>query len=1263
MRRFSSFILFCVTQTIAIQIIGQSFDHTEINISPDNHFEIAFFNVLFDEEVYLGEMALSSLPLNIGQMGGMPEAILMQMGSARLSCPCIGCSNQYSTCNGTVCKWESYVEGSFNGPPPILIPAPSLRDPLYVIFSLFAGFAASDIQVVPVHNQFVAAKITRFFDSQNSRWIDIMPRNIDLSQCSIDFTESLNPILDANAVPINVVASGFTNSERTCNYTEFAERSVELFAAIELLGTEVDPTKMQDISWSVGSILARDVWLGCTDLAQSFLVTETVNTTIQGGAMCYYDRSDPRWEEDPCCNNKLSFYQCCAPKQVTAQHTSVVGINSLLVEGTCRNREAVTLVIEEFASNVERVQACDLQMKTRGLGLDLWSSLTSFMQKCNEDIYGIGGTPPTCKTDQDCWTRCEASSGYCVVPYDNPETYLIACFAASMNQEMELYLKMMWNVTDDSQFLGVFTEHLTDDGCKGPTSWKYQGGMQQFSVTNCNNGDNNCWCDNQSGSCYQNIYVMPNMTGCLAEEACNWKNDASEMECIAKSPENFCGDCYGNQCWDRTNPSTCQVVIQQGESCGDYGLQSSDYNNQVCLVANITDVASCIPGDICPNNGDANNRWCSSSCYIPSATSQELCNLVSDAFWDTNVQNGVGFCHIYVGDRRTCLAINDTAWFPGRNYMGGFMNTKSLCDQGECSAGSNIPERECLNTYSCDTSCITCVARDYSEGTLCYRQGLTLDMCTGYYGGVYDNVTGNGLCNFAWIKDEIECENAGHFFESCSSLSIGSCRQCEEGSSDCPIVHNAVLGCKVNYWGQCKTREQCEGSGTCNDWEFQNWNNPYCMGPSASSSSNCTGVCVTSFENDIWGNPQCPYPLGWSRLGCVDLLITDPQVCRAGNATWVNRAFTRDECESHGNGCSERRFSQPTPKDHDSCLECGGTYKSMYHWTPARWESGNIKNLNWTSRKWESINTWGPTINWTKLNDVMNVAVGHMMQKAVKTQFLCKYGLLTANIEKIACDCGQETGSNCFNNMTSVQIGETTLFPGYSVINDWGSVTLEVDGNSTSNWTEPVNVTISSSSDLSFLLFRHRTGATPLGIFPNIYATVLNDYGDVVGQIVSSAHTFVFSSGSVHGALDINNGIPIDPVYTVADFGISNGTHVTAQFMNVLINTNFNPVRYTGTFTKQGTYYIIYRLADTSHHSPVTTGSVHSTTGSVHATTTESSVTAGTVQAQSSAQSQVGVLIVAGILAGSVVMVVGAAVSAMVCRRSTKLGYTEVHKD
>lgn len=841
MGRWFYLLILWLTNALAIHITSQTYNNADVNIDSQTHFEIAIFTIDFDANVFINGTAISHLPLDpdprMGGNGGtvMPLAMTLQMGATIMTCPCLGCSSpDFPDCTNTTCTWSSVMSGQNKGPPTSLIPVPALKDPLYVVFSIFAGKTGSEIDIVPVTNRVMLGKITKNFDSGQSKWIPYVPSKVDFTKCTLSFPISPNPVTLANGTAIGpLTTTNFTEQQRVCNYTEYVQKLSGLLDSINALDTASTQDDMNAAGWDVGSILARDVWIACSALAQSMLVYQTSNQTILGDAKCYYDNTDPRWLADPCCNTQLSWTQCCAPKQVTVEINSVIGFDSSQMNQACHHPPQSILVLSDYVINSQKAELCAQQTKDAGFGVDMWSSLTSFMQVCQQDIFGSGSGPPACKTDTDCWTSCNTNMQQCVVPYNNPTSYLIACFSEKMSPEMQRFLRKTWGLTaasTEQAFESSFLNHTSDMGCQGPSSWLYQGGWQATSVFNCSQSDNNCFCNlggpNGTQQCIKNVYIMPNQTGCLADMKCNWdtSNAVTNVTCLAKTPNHFCGDCQGQQCWDQTRPSVCQTWIGPGENCSLLNMTSDQYNTGQCNVP-FTNETDCVPDGLCPpssvNSGfqQVYSRWCGATCYYPNALNSSTCANKTHApiftNWDISAKGGSGFCRVSYWNKQDCLSANAT-WFSGRYYADGILDTTTKCSAGECNMGSWFTQSQCTSLHFCNTPCKICVADDWSQGNLCFAKNVSSSNCTTNLGGQFVS----GICEFQWLNNRNSCESAGHTFESCDDLTanLSLCSACQGGTNGCPITQNSILKCKVNNWGACPTQQQCQSTGICDDW-------------------------------------------------------------------------------------------------------------------------------------------------------------------------------------------------------------------------------------------------------------------------------------------------------------------------------------------------------------------------------------------------------------------------------------------------------------
>lgn len=858
----SIFVLF-IAGTLSISITNHTYTQAEITLNGGQKMKLVLFAVDFNQKVFLNGTDVASLPLtpvNIGQ-SIFPRSMTMQMGATVLRCPCSGCgSSQFPECNATVCSYSSIPQMS-NGPPTSLLPLPAVKEPVYIIFSVMAGKDVTSLNPQALENRTMVGKIKEFYDPALGSWVSLVPPSLDPSQCILEFSSTGNSTFtnqSGNKIGPLSTSGPFVEFKGPCNSTEYRNIALQLFDSIANMSLATSSDLVQNQAWALAAYMARDAWLSCTRLAEDLLVYELTNRTLTGDQSCHYTTDQPEWALDPCCNSRLNYDQCCVPRVVQIQEEAVVGFDQQKVVARCGSPDKANLVLSQYVLNSQQAELCDDQAKRNGYDVGAWDTVMRFVTTCNQDIFGTGG-PPSCKTNDDCWTRCDATLGQCVIPWDDLETPLTNCFVQTMDAELQRYLRKKWGLTaqaNTTEFLNVFRTNMLNPGCKGPNSWLYNGYWNSSIVFNCTLGDTNCSCFVNGGQnvCQTTTYVPPNQAGCLAEQACNWVNWPTQPNatyCAAKTPSPFCGDCHGS-CYDRTVLSTCSIPWINTQGCLNRGGTPQQGNPMWCTLSQGSNNTQCIPSGLCsppPPGQSPLNDQCSASCYLAGVNTSSAClaraaNGITPA-WDNNTRiNGTGVCRLpNIWSEPACntSGITNATWFHGRYYVSGWYDTPPKCATGQCSLGSWIPQDQCAQTAACTQTCKTCESKAGKQ-SFCF-QLTNSTYCTNTLFGVYNS----GICSFDWFQTKSSCEAAGHIFETCQGLNISVCRACDVGIGNCSITQNAVLQCRVNPWGQCATQTDCEASGTCDDWEYTNWISDYCRDPNHSNTVNCTGGCVLAF--------------------------------------------------------------------------------------------------------------------------------------------------------------------------------------------------------------------------------------------------------------------------------------------------------------------------------------------------------------------------------------------------------------------------------
>jgi hypothetical protein len=81
--------------------------------------------------------------------------------------------------------------------------------------------------------------------------------------------------------------------------------------------------------------------------------------------------------------------------------------------------------------------------------------------------------------------------------------------------------------------------------------------------------------------------------------------------------------------------------------------------------------------------------------------------------------------------------------------------------------------------------------------------------------------------------------------------------------------------------------------------------------------------------------------------------------------------------------------------------------------------------LDWTPRFYGSVNKWLKSVNFTKLQDILDNAITHKTAIQIKSEYLCRFDYLFGFVDHFMCYCGDDKcdyGTKEFWYTTSVNM-------------------------------------------------------------------------------------------------------------------------------------------------------------------------------------------------------------------------------------------------
>lgn len=1214
------FLLFFVQFSFAVSIVSTKVGATQIDLGSSMRFDVAFFVATTDEQLLLNGIPITDLPLGTApqqpqlrkrQEAGagreeelaMPQAMMMLAGTSELVCACPTCPDSDDCVSGT-CTFGSLSVSTQNGPPAAFMPMAAIEETTAQLFSVFAG-TFDPATVVKAPNTYMGIKILRNFQEWSNSWQDYVPQQLDIKQCRLRLVD--HALSTNSSGPVAGVLGPLpTDYAPLCDPLSLATLISEMSAAIDEIAPEggaADSSRraMERRTFNVGSFQQRDAWLGCSKLLESFVTKGPVQKTLRGSKRCFETPNSAAWLADPCCNHALLFEQCCAPRPLTVTVEGVTATDSGAISAACTNADRSTALLSAYVKSLQNAESCDAMARDMGASWQVTQDLMRFVDTCHEEIYGKNG-PPTCLSDENCYTSCDKQRGQCVIPYDNPDPYLLECFTDHIDPLLDRMWRKQWGLTGQStteEFKTAFQTHLYDEKCVGPTSWQYNEQWKSDLVANCDGlPHDNCWCYSfgNDTQCWHNYMQAPNQTACVAEKQCNWDTSLDETACTAPADTQFCGQCHAGQCWPVTEQTMCYTWVEDPAHCTNIGGVQGEWGPWHCVFPSLTTEEECIPADLCGGRQDISvagsyddalgERWCSPLCVATLKTTEELC-VGQDVWWNTDKN----LCQVHAW-KQECLdhPVGNTTWFSGRQFRPGRFTTQGQCDEGRCSVDHRMTAAQCAAYASCTKPCAVCRPRDWDK-KLCHNDGHDQSSCEAN-DGTWD-ITHN-TCIYDQFRTQADCQGQGHTFEQCESLSLDTCAN----GGTLSTVGKAHLQCWVNQWDQCSTQAKCEATGDCDDWDFQNWFRSDCWSDlnKAKTDASCLGVCLIPFDTSK-GYPQCDWnagSIGWSRIGCINYDVVNTTACTSLGGVWKQRAFDEASCNAHGYGCDQRSFWQLTPKQGSDCVGCGGQIRPYYKYHRGVWLTGEMEPLTWTTRQFASINTWQPTLNWTKLWTEVEKVSAQVIAKAIKSQMQCKHQLVATHMQVLACDCAPgTTDTTCFDGVEMVSVGQQEVFSGLSSQMEWANVVIHVSEGAIPAEQDYDTVSASTTSDLSLLLgtqtegrrrmLRKRVPQKRSPYAPDEYEVVTNHADYVVGRLLGSGVAITVPqnlSEPLWVCLVLDEDIPVDPesIYPTPDWAGYNASEPKWWPLDLDIVVAGDDVQYCANVTESGTFFPIRRL-------------------------------------------------------------------------------------
>jgi len=1026
----------------ALTLIGQpQFQFRTLAIQGQD-FNAAVFTLNFNESIYVrdinGHVQLYSNYTGFTEVGGSSSSSSSSSSNGGGGPTCM--PNVLNAAgiiqlhyNGITVESYGNFQGQ-NGPPEFVLLMPPSADPVNSFLNML-GCNPNFISEPYFTTNLTAVYFLDNLGFTETQFLSYKP-NITLQGGTVD--SQYNPAPNGRVL-VNVanhtipITSNPVITQTTtipCDHIGLSQYVSSINSFITIGSQSITSSQFQNLQFELAGFENRVAWTSCSDYALSLLHFQTTSLTITGVESCISPSGTLQYAMDPCCNQTITPTQCCAPHSVTQSFQLPINVTST-VATTCLNPTITQSVLIDFANTLE--QADTLSFLSNTVSSDaqqlLRDQLSAFQSTCQTLVF-----KQACKLNTDCTYTgiCNQNSGTCQLNFDQQTKALVSCFLDEMLPQMIFELCALWDIpysTDKSvlltTFLPQFESRILSNGCVGQSAQQFSSNETScLSQMTCNNNGMN---------------GIPITT---------------QQECVGTATTlvqgtSFCGQSFGNSNINQqTRWARCQLSdIENAIACNKTGYSTWIPTENACIMSNSsillpqpTTGTSGLTSSICfasVNNDQicqlAYTQWrtqqlaglntsslafaeaqfqpfwdntCSQDiCF--SNTTQQACNTYQQYLWsiDSPLADTIG----YISQYSICVANNwnsegglnasychstyNMSYHRGVSYIPGAWDSVTACSTlGQCSSSNlnNIPVtlEQCQTQPDCTLPCQRCSTYmqnpiTLQEATVCYNASITTQNGCNVIGGNWNNQNDVNLC----VSNAVPCP-VGFEVLACSNSNSLTETQCNYQAA-----HSAAaqfLGCQWNSYIECRTSQECEAQGQCNDQEFEQ-----CTNNNPGEQPVCTySACVQPWQYDINGNQiQCQQQSGnnnnnniYSQLGCIQSNITTQQACVSKGYLWKTKATNATQCANQGSACflpnNPWNGYFLNPQLSASCQSCGGTTKHLYTYITGDFIESEIQSLVWVQRNWTTVNNWELTINYNKLqNNVINPVLNSIIAR------------------------------------------------------------------------------------------------------------------------------------------------------------------------------------------------------------------------------------------------------------------------------------------
>lgn len=313
---------------------------------------------------------------------------------------------------------------------------------------------------------------------------------------------------------------------------------------------------------------------------------------------------------------------------------------------------------------------------------------------------------------------------------------------------------------------------------------------------------------------------------------------------------------------------------------------------------------------------------------------------------------------------------------------------------------NNYYKMQCLDARSRSTIQTSTTQSDCESTLFCNDPSITnLAQCTGAFCGA-DCSPFDGSCKMQVAFPENVCVTRG----------VCRTRDINEGYMNFDYTVNATeCAAKSNFctakacYPNC-TRQKCENTGICLEWPFEEGAN----------------ACFRNYRFDAQNqDTRCGSGEVDLGIGCA-VQTANQTTCVGGK--YFPYPSTKQACESI-TVCQDVFDGSYSKRNSSECEKCQGVVEPLFKWAPGRFIAPEfVQDFRYQPRRNLTTNIWIRSADVPAIGQQLSKATYSNTLRSMKSYVACSVEPLATFLQKIACDCGNDSTAGCFPDSDVVAI-------------------------------------------------------------------------------------------------------------------------------------------------------------------------------------------------------------------------------------------------